>query len=75
MRKARQKPRSYKETERHLRVHASSLHHDRDQIDYTDSDVAALLERITKKSGPIAANRLRAALSALSVILGITNRI
>ena len=30
--KARQKPRSYKETERHLRIHAAPLHHDRTEF-------------------------------------------
>jgi integrase len=64
--KTRQKPRSYKETERHLRVHASSLHHDRIES-IQRRDVAALLERVAKNSGPIAANRVRAALSALWV--------
>lgn len=63
---ARQKPRSYKETKRHLRVHASSLHHDRIES-IQRRDITALLERVAKKSGPIAANRLRAALSALWV--------
>jgi integrase len=62
--KGRQRPRSYKETERHLRVHATSLHHDRVES-VRRRDIATLLERIAKNSGPIAANRLRAALSAL----------
>jgi len=64
--KARQKPRSYKETERHLNVHASSLHHDRTEA-IRRRDIATLLERVAKNSGPIAANRFRAALSAMWV--------
>lgn len=62
--KARQRPRSYKETERHLRVHATPLHHDRAEA-IRRRDIAALLERVGGSSGPIAANRVRAALSAL----------
>ncbi len=61
---AHQKPRSYKETERHLRIHAALLHYDRTES-VRRRDIAALLERVTKNSGPIAANRVRAALSAL----------
>jgi integrase len=60
----RQRTRSYKETERHLRVHAAPLHHDRAET-VRRGDIAALLERVASGSGPIAANRLRAALSAL----------
>ena len=62
--KARQKPRSYKETERHLRSHAAILHHDRAEA-VRRRDVAMLLDKITQKSGPIAANRVRAAFSAM----------
>jgi len=62
--KSRQRSRSYKETERHLRRHAAPLHHDRMEA-VQRRDIAAMLERVTKKSGPTAANRLRAALSAL----------
>ena len=53
--KGRQKPRSYKETERHLRIHAAPLHHDRTEA-VRRPDIAALLERVAKTSGPIAAN-------------------
>jgi len=60
----RQRPRSYEETERHLRKHAASLHHDRAAAVHR-ADIAALLDRVSETSGPIAANRLRAALSAL----------
>ena len=62
--KTRQRPRSYKETERHLRRHAAPLHHERAEA-VRRRDVATLLERVTKRSEPIAANRVRAALSAL----------
>jgi integrase len=62
--KAHQRPRTYKETERHLRHHAAPLHHERMEA-VQRRDIAALLERVKEGSGPIAANRLRAALSAL----------
>lgn len=62
--KVRLRPRSYKETERNLQVHAAGLHHDR--VDAVRRrDISNVLERITEKSGPTAANRARAALSAL----------
>jgi integrase len=62
--KARLRPRSFKETERNLRVHAATLHHER--IDAVRRrDISEVLERITETSGPTAANRVRAALSAL----------
>jgi integrase len=62
--KTSQRARSYKETERHLLKHAVSLHHDRAEA-IRRSDIASLLERVSNRSGPFAANRLRAALSAL----------
>jgi integrase len=62
--KTRQRLRSYEETERHLRKHAASLHHDRADA-VRRANIAALLERVSETSGPFAANRLRAALSAL----------
>ena len=62
--KERQRPRSYQETERHLRRHAAPLHHDR-APSVTRGQIAALLEKVAKQSGSVAANRLRAALSAL----------
>jgi hypothetical protein len=62
--KARQRSRSFRETERHLRIHAAPLHHDRAET-VRRGDIAALLGRIVASSGPIAANRLRAALSAM----------
>lgn len=62
--KARQRERSYEETERHLRKHAASIHYNR--ADATRRiDIATLLGRVSETSGPFAANRLRAALSAL----------
>lgn len=62
--RAKQRPRSLKETERNLRVHAAPLHHERLQT-IGRRQVAGLLETVAKQSGPIAANRLRAALSAM----------
>jgi integrase len=62
--KGRQRPRSYKETERNLRAHAAPLHHECAQS-ITRRDIAGLLERVAKRSGPVAANRVRAALSTL----------
>lgn len=61
---ARQRPRSFVETKRHLRKHAAPLHHERAEA-VCRSDVAALLERVSKSSGPSAANRCRAALSSM----------
>jgi integrase len=62
--KTRLRPRSYTETERNLRSHAAPLHHERIEA-VRRRDISEVLERITGKSGPIAANRVRAALSAL----------
>jgi integrase len=62
--KTRRRPRSYEETERHLRRHAAPLHHERAEA-VGRRTIAELLERVAAASGPIAANRLRAALSAL----------
>ena len=45
--KGRQRPRSYKETERHLRVHAAPLHHDRAET-VSGGTLPTLLERIGK---------------------------
>jgi len=60
----RQRPRSFQETERHLRRHATPLHHE--VVDAVRRrNVASLLEDVAEESGPIAANRLRAALSAM----------
>jgi integrase len=62
--KERLRIRSYRETERNLRKHAASLHHDRIEA-VRRRDISDLLERVAKNSGPTAANRVRAALSAL----------
>lgn len=62
--KANQRPRSYEETKRHLLKHAVTLHHDR-AVAVQRADIASLLDRVSDTSGPVAANRLRAALSAL----------
>jgi integrase len=62
--KARQRSRSFEETERHLRRHAAPLHHERAEA-LRRRDIAELLDQVTATSGPVAANRLRAALSAL----------
>ncbi len=61
--KGRQRARSFAETERLLRKHAASLHHDRAEA-VRRADIAAVLDRVTNGSGQFAANRLRAALSA-----------
>jgi integrase len=60
----RQRSRTFSGTERHLRVHAAPLHHDRIET-VRRGDIAGLLERVADSSGPISANRLRAALSAM----------
>jgi integrase len=62
--KTRQRPRSYAETRRHLRQHAAGLHHNRAES-VGRRDVSAILERVAASSGPAAANRTRAALSAM----------
>jgi integrase len=62
--KARLRPRSFNETERNLRKHAASLHHERVES-VRRRDLSEVLERISRKSGPIAANHVRATLSAL----------
>jgi integrase len=59
-----QRPRSYKETKRHLKQHATPLHHERAEAVHR-RDVSELLARVATQSGPVAANRLRAALSAM----------
>jgi integrase len=60
----RQRIRTFSGTERHLRIHAAPLHHDRVET-VRRGDIAGLLERVANSSGPISANRLRAALSAM----------
>jgi integrase len=60
----RQRRRTYKETKRHLRLHAAPLHHERVET-VNQREVSDLLERITRDSGPVAANRVRATLRAV----------
>ena len=61
--RARQKPRSYVETERHLLRYAQSLHST--PIAALDRrTIATRLNELAAASGPAAANRLRASLSA-----------
>jgi integrase len=61
--RARMKPRSYQETERHLLAHARPLHGlPIDTI--TRRTIATRLAAIEKGSGPAASNRARASLSA-----------
>src|SRR6185437_6303939 len=62
--KGRLRARSYKETQRHLSAHAAALHHERAEA-VGRRDISGLLDRIAKRSGPVAANRVRATLSAL----------
>jgi integrase len=60
---AKQKPNSYKETERYLSNHAKSLH-ELPVESVERRTIASLLAEVEKVSGPVAANRARAALSA-----------
>ena len=61
--RAKLKPRSLEETVRHMEQHAKPLHvRSIEQIDRRQ--LAALLAGIAEKSGPSAANRVRASLSA-----------
>jgi integrase len=62
--KANLKPRSHEEVARHLRSHWKPLR-DTPIHKVQRSDVAARLKVIAKESGPFAANRARASLSAL----------
>jgi integrase len=64
--KEKQRPRSYRETERYLTNHCKPLH--REVADQCPRAViAALLERVARNSGTTAANRCRAALSSFWV--------
>ena len=62
--KERLKPRSYLETERHLLTHAKRLH-PMPLAKIERRDIAIRLTEIATNSGPAAANRVRASLSAL----------
>jgi integrase len=61
--RARLKPRSYIETERHLKVHAKTLHSSPIET-VTRRAIAGRLAEIEKHNGPAARNRVRASLSA-----------
>src|SRR6516162_7884427 len=61
--RARLKPRSYEETERHLQRHAKALHGSPIEA-VARRTVAARLAEIEKHNGPAARNRVRASLSA-----------
>jgi hypothetical protein len=61
--RTRLKPRSFQETERHLVAHAKPLH----ELAVEKIDrrlIAVRLAEIAERSGPVAANRVRASLSA-----------
>jgi integrase len=61
---AKLRPRSYEEVERHLRSHAAPLH--QEPVGAIDrAAVVRLLTNIRDTKGPVAANRVRASLSAL----------
>jgi integrase len=61
--KAKQKPRSYQETERHLTKHCKVFH--RRPVEGLDRrTIGTRLAEIDKQSGPAASNRVRASLSA-----------
>ena len=62
--KERLKPRSYIETERHLMVHARQLHA-MQLAKNRSAHIAVRLTEIAGSSGPAAANRVRASLSAM----------
>jgi integrase len=61
--RARLKPRSYVETERHLKMHTKTLHGSPIEA-ITRRAIAARLAEIEKRNGPAARNRVRASLSA-----------
>ena len=61
--RTRLKPRSYQEAERHLVAHAKPLH-DLGRREDRPSPIAIRLAEIAERSGPAAANRVRASLSA-----------
>jgi hypothetical protein len=56
--RTRQRGRSYKETERHLRRQAAPLHHERVET-VRRRDISELLENIKEKAGPVTANFAR----------------
>jgi integrase len=71
--KNKQRARSYRETERYLRRHAKALHSE--HIDTVPRHViATLLDRAAGRHGPVAANRMRAHLSAFFTWAIMTGR-
>jgi integrase len=60
----RLRPRSYSECKRHLMTHAKPIHDDPAGT-LGRAGITALLKAIANKNGPIAANRVRASLSAM----------
>jgi integrase len=62
-RQKKQRPRGYKETERHLLAHARPLHA-LPLVDIDRREVAGLLTKITASAGEVTANRVRTSLSA-----------
>jgi hypothetical protein len=60
---ARLKPRSYQETERHLKMYAKALHGSPIEA-LTKRTIAARLAEIEKRNGAVTRNRVRASLSA-----------
>ena len=62
--RTRQRERSFVETRRHLRCHAAPLHYERVEA-VGRRNISELLARVAERSGPVAANRLRAALSTM----------
>jgi integrase len=61
---ARLRPRSYSECKRHLMTQAKPIHDDPAGM-VGRAEITALLKAVAKKNGPIAANRVRASLSAM----------
>jgi integrase len=62
--KATMRPGSYENVERHLLKHAKPLHGQAmEQVQR--AEIAALVRRVEKRSGPAAANKLRTALAAM----------
>jgi integrase len=60
--RARYRPRSFKQIERHLTKHASDLNK-KPVAKITRHDIAAVVEAVTKDSGAVTANRVRSSLS------------
>jgi len=61
--RAKLRPRSYPDLERHLLKHAKSLH-ELQLTKVTRQDVASVISSVTKNSGAVTANRVRGSLSA-----------